>query len=64
MPSNDRISELQDAIRETVLQRQELRATGASRARVEWNRLVLVRLHWKLSYALIDLNVPASAQAA
>jgi hypothetical protein len=64
MPSNNRIGELQDAIRDTVLQRQEFRVNGASRARLEWNRRVLGRLQWQLSYALIDLNVPAPAQAA
>ena len=64
MPSNNRIGELQDAIRDTVLRRQEFRVNGASRARLEWNRRVLGRLQWQLSYALIDLNSPASAQAA
>jgi hypothetical protein len=47
------VDELHDRIAALVRRRQELRATGASGAALERNRLELVQIQWDLCRALI-----------
>ena len=46
-------------IAELVVERQELRRTGAPVAAIEHNRLQIARLQWELAHALIDRYLPA-----
>jgi hypothetical protein len=46
-------------IAELVVERQELRRTGAPTAAIEHNRLQIARLQWELAHALIDRYLPA-----
>ena len=59
-----RLDALADRISALVLERQELRATGAPSEALERNRRELVHAQWELSYALIDRHLPAEAHAA
>ena len=52
------VEQLQLAIRTLVSERQALRELGAGRDKLEENRLRLVRLHGRLTKALIDLHLP------
>jgi len=46
-------------IAELVVERQELRVSGARPAAVERNRRQLARAQWELAHALIDRYLPA-----
>jgi hypothetical protein len=50
---NMEVEELRELTECLVKQRQWLRAAGASRRRLEANRLELIRAQWALSAALI-----------
>ena len=45
-------------LRELVLERQALRERGAAADELERNRLAIVRAHWQLSYAFVELHQP------
>ena len=51
-------------IAELVVERQELRSTGAGTMAIERNRLQLARAQWELGHALIDRHLPEPAQTA
>jgi hypothetical protein len=53
--------ELAGRIAQLVGQRQELRASGASEASLERNRIQLARAQWELAHALIDRHLPQLA---
>jgi FtsZ-binding cell division protein ZapB len=55
------VEELQEKIDRLTVERQDLRATGAERARIEENRIELVQAQWSLSHALIKRHYPAAA---
>ena len=44
-----------------TLERQQMRAAGASATALERNRIKIARAQWELSYALIDRYLPAAA---
>jgi hypothetical protein len=44
-----------------VVERQELRARGASNASLERNRLQIARAQWELGHALIERYLPQPA---
>jgi hypothetical protein len=46
-------------IAELVVERQELRRSGAAPAAIERNRIQIARLQWELAHALIDRYMPA-----
>ena len=46
--------ELRDLIERLVRDRQQLRSAGASRRRLEANRLELIRAQWALAGALME----------
>jgi hypothetical protein len=48
------VEELRDLIERVVRERQELRSAGASRGRLEANRLDLIRAQWALARALTE----------
>jgi hypothetical protein len=48
------VQQLQGQIAELVSERQALRAFGASRSSLEYNRRQLIRRQWALSQALIE----------
>jgi len=52
------VGQLNQKLRWLVLERQALRERGAAMDELERNRLDLVRVQWKLSHALIELNRP------
>jgi hypothetical protein len=52
------VEELQQKIERLTAARQDLRATGASRTRLEANRVALVDAQWSLSHALIKRHYP------
>ena len=59
------VEALSNRIAELVLERQELRTSGAGRDVLERNRRELVARQWELSHALIDRYlVPAVDRAA
>jgi hypothetical protein len=47
------VEELRELIERIVRDRQQLRSVGASRRRLEANRLELIRAQWALSDALL-----------
>jgi hypothetical protein len=51
-------------LRQLVLERQALRERGAATDELERNRLEIVRVQWKLSYAFIELHRPDGLRAA
>jgi hypothetical protein len=51
-------------IAELVVERQELRSTGAGATAIERNRVQLARAQWELAHALIDRHLPEPAQTA
>jgi hypothetical protein len=51
-------------LRQLVLERQALRERGAATDELERNRLEIVRVQWKLSYAFIELHRPDGLLAA
>jgi hypothetical protein len=55
------VEELQHRIGRLTVERQELRAEGAPRERLEQNRVALVEAQWSLSHALIKRHYPAAA---
>ena len=55
------VEELQQKIDRLTAERQDLRATGADRERLEQNRSALVEAQWSLSHALIKKYFPAAA---
>jgi hypothetical protein len=55
------VEALQQRIDGLTLERQALRAQGASRERLEQNRIELVEAQWSLSHALIKRYYPAAA---
>jgi hypothetical protein len=57
----DTVEELQQRIDQLAVERQELRAGGAERERLEQNRAELVSAQWSLSHALIRRFYPAAA---
>jgi hypothetical protein len=48
------VEELRELIERLVRERQQLRNAGASRRRLEANRLELIRAQWSLSGALTE----------
>jgi hypothetical protein len=48
------VEELRELIERLVRERQQLRSAGASRRRLEANRLELIRAQWALAGALIE----------
>jgi hypothetical protein len=55
------VEEVQLKIDRLTAERQDLRAAGAGRARLEENRLELVQAQWSLSRALIEKHYPEAA---
>jgi hypothetical protein len=53
--------ELTMHIGQLVAERQQLRASGASEASLERNRLQIARAQWELAHALIDRYLPEPA---
>jgi hypothetical protein len=51
---NAAVEELRDLIERLVRERQQLRSAGASRRRLEANRLELIRAQWALAGALME----------
>lgn len=58
------VEELIGHIADLVLERQRLRADGATPAALEDNRVALVHAHWQLSHALIERHCAPKADAA
>jgi hypothetical protein len=52
------VEQLNQKLRWLVSERQALRDRGAATDETERNRLEIVRVQWKLSYALIELHRP------
>ena len=52
------VSQLNQRLRWLVLERQALRDRGAAPDDLERNRLDIVRVQWKLSYASVGPNPP------
>jgi hypothetical protein len=48
------VEELRELIERLVRERQQLRSAGASRRRLEANRLELIRAQWALAGALME----------
>jgi hypothetical protein len=48
------VEELRESIERIVRERQQLRSGGASRRRLETNRLELIRAQWALAGALME----------
>jgi hypothetical protein len=48
------VEELRESIERIVRERQQLRSAGASRRRLEANRLELIRAQWALAGALME----------
>ncbi len=48
------VEELREVIERLVRERQQLRSAGASRRRLEANRLELIREQWALAGALME----------
>jgi hypothetical protein len=48
------VEELRQLIERLVRERQQLRSAGASRRRLEANRLELIRAQWALAGALME----------
>jgi FtsZ-binding cell division protein ZapB len=55
------VEELQQKIDRLTAERQNLRSTGAERARLEENRVELVQAQWSLAHALIARHFPHAA---
>jgi hypothetical protein len=53
------VDQLNQKLRWLVLERQALREHGAATDELERNRLEIVRVQWKLSYAYIELHQAA-----
>jgi hypothetical protein len=51
---NMAVEELRELIERLVRERQQLRSAGASRRRLEANRLELIRAQWALAGALME----------
>ncbi len=58
------VEDLIGRIADLVLERQSLRASGATPSALERNRRLLVGAHWDLSHALIARHCPPKADAA
>jgi hypothetical protein len=56
--------QLNQRLRWLVLERQALRERGAATDELERNRLEIVRVQWKLTYAFIELHRPDGLPAA
>jgi hypothetical protein len=56
--SRPTVEALMDQISELTAERQRLRDEGVNGARLERNRVKLVRAQWELSYALIARYLP------
>ena len=56
--------QLNKKLRQLVLERRALRERGAATDELERNRLEIVRVQWKLSYAFIELHRPDGLRAA
>ena len=48
------VEEIRDLIERIVRERQQLRSAGASRPRLESNRVELIRAQWALARALTE----------
>ena len=48
------VEDLRESIERLVRERQKLRSAGASRRRLEANRLELIRAQWALAGALME----------
>ncbi|MGI8422247.1 MAG: hypothetical protein ACR2MU_08335 [Gaiellaceae bacterium] len=55
------VEELKQRIERLAAERQDLRAAGVERDRLEENRQTLLQAQWSLSHALIQQYRPASA---
>ena len=55
------VEELQQKIDRLTVERQDLRSSGAERARLEENRAELVAAQWSLAHALIARHHPHAA---
>jgi hypothetical protein len=62
--SRPTVEALLDQISGLTAERQRLRDEGVNGARLERNRVKLVRAQWELSHALIERYLPAHSQAA
>jgi hypothetical protein len=58
------VEALTELLGSLTLERQSLRASDASSAALERNRVAIARAQWDLSHALIDRHLPAAAQNA
>jgi hypothetical protein len=58
--SRPTVEDLLGQIGALTAERQKLRDEGASGARLERNRIKLVRAQWELSHALIERHLPDS----
>jgi hypothetical protein len=59
--SRPTVEDLLGQIGALTAERQKLREDGASSARLERNRIKLVRAQWELSHALIERYLPDAA---
>ena len=58
------VESLMEQISQLTAERQRLRDGDAGAARLERNRVKLVRAQWELSHALIERYLPAHSHAA
>ena len=59
--SRPTVEDLLEQISALTAERQKLREDGATTARLERNRIKLVRAQWELSHALIERYLPHDA---
>jgi hypothetical protein len=62
--SRPTVEDLRAQIGALTAERQKLREDGASSARLERNRIKLVRAQWELSHALIERHLPHDESCA
>ena len=62
--SRPTVEDLRTQIGALTAERQKLREDGASSARLERNRIKLVRAQWELSHALIERHLPHDESCA
>ena len=62
--SESRSGAIEREIRRLVIERQELRAAGASATELERNRVEIARLQRELAWALVDVYLPQAQESA